>query len=296
MENRDLLAPVCLFVYVRINETQKTVEALKSNFLASESELFIFSDGGRTEEDVKKVKQMREYLSTIDGFKSVNITESKVNKGLANSVIDGVTSVLNKYGKVIVMEDDLISTPDFLNFLNQSLDYYENNPKVFNISGYSFDLPTLINYGKDFYTGYRASSWGWGTWKDRWDKIEWSVEKYKYVLMSPLKKIKFMRGGSDMPHMLWRQMNGKIDSWAIRWCYHQFKNDLLTVFPSKTKIVCIGIGADATNTKKTKRFDVCMDTNLHMKFNFDQNIVVNKHIAREFRHKFSLISRIKDRF
>lgn len=296
MINQDSLAPISLFVYNRFNETQKTVEALCSNFLASESELYVFSDGPKNESDIEKVNAIRDYLLSVQGFKSVEIIESPINKGLANSIIEGVTMMLKKYNKVIVLEDDLISSPDFLNFMNESLAYYCDNTRIFNVSGFSLNLPSLETYSKDYYLGYRASSWGWGTWKNRWDCIDWKVTDFNHLKWNPIKFIQFMRGGSDMPLMLWKQMNGKIDSWAIRWCYHQFKNDLLTVFPSKTKIKSIGIGADATHTKKTKRFCVNMERSTQVEYNFEQNLFIDKQLKKEFRKKYSIISRINDRF
>lgn len=132
--------------------------------------------------------------------------------------------------------------------MNQSLDFYENYPKIHSVTGYTFDLPSLKNYPKDYYLGYRASSWGWGIWKEKWEKVDWDVKEYKSFRRNPIKQIEFMRGGSDMPRMLKNQMKGRIDSWAIRWCFDQFLNDRLTVFPSKSKVKSIGFGNDATHT------------------------------------------------
>lgn len=288
-----MIAPICLFTYNRLHETMQTVEALQANYLANESELIIFSDGGKNEVAQTKVDAVRQYIKTISGFKSIVIIESKYNKGLANSVIEGVSTVLQKYGKIIVLEDDLITSPNFLSFMNDALNFYEEKQKIFSISGYSFDLSSLKSYTKDYYLGYRASSWGWATWLDRWETIDWGAKNYKKVLYNPYQHIKFMRGGSDMPLMLWRQMNGKLDSWAIRWCLQQFLDDKLTVFPTKSKIKSIGFGVDATHTNINTRFDSNLDTSETNCFNFDTELEMNKMIVSEFRTKFSLISRIK---
>jgi hypothetical protein len=291
-----MLSPICLFTYNRLLETKQTVEALQHNFLALESELFIFSDAAKAEGNQQKVVDVRNYLRTVSGFKKVEIIESPVNKGLANSIIQGVTTIINKYEKVIVLEDDLITTPNFLDFMNQSLDFYAKNNKIFSIAGYSMDLPALKTYNKDFYSSFRASSWGWATWKDRWEAIDWQMNDYSQFKWNLKAQISFMRGGSDLPYMLWKQMHGKIDSWAVRWCYNQFKRDLLTVYPTKSKVESIGFGAAATHTKKTKRFFVVPDQEHKVNFIFENKTDINEQLYLEFKNKFSVITRLKDRF
>lgn len=287
--------PICLFTYNRPLETMQTIKALQNNYLASESDLFIFSDGPKNEVARLKVEAVRAFLASIDGFKSVKIFESEQNKGLANSIISGVSQVIENYGRVIVLEDDLITSPNFLDFMNQALSFYSDQENIFSISGYSMDLPSLESYKLDYYLGYRASSWGWGTWRDRWEQIDWAISDYKTFIYNPFEHFKFMRGGSDLPYMLWKQMNGKIDSWAIRWCYHQFKNDLLTIFPTQSKIKSIGFGKNATHTKNTKRFDTILETGQQTVFTFDKNPTVNKTLNNEFRRKFSVIARLRDK-
>lgn len=290
-----MLAPICLFTYNRITETKQTIEALKKNYLALESDLFIFSDGPKNEEASCQVKAVREFIRQVSGFKTIKIIESSVNKGLANSIITGVSQVITKYGKLIVLEDDLISSPNFLNFMNQALLFYESNENIFSISGYTLDLPSLEFNESDFYLGYRASSWGWGIWRNRWDEVLWEVEDFNRFFWNPVKHYQFLRGGSDLSLMLWKQRHGIIDSWAIRWCYHQFKNDLLTVFPSKSKIISIGFGKSATHTKKTTRFNVKLDKGRQKTFLFDRDLKINRVYVKEFREKFSLINRLKDK-
>lgn len=289
-----MISPICLFTYNRLHETKQTIAALQANYLAEESDLIVFSDGAKNEVSQLKVDAVREYLKTISGFKTIKIIESSNNKGLANSIISGVSEVIKQYAKVIVLEDDLVTSKNFLCFMNQALNFYEVNNRIFSISGYSFDLPSLNGIEKDFYYGYRASSWGWATWADRWENVDWEAGAYKKVLYNPLQHFKFMRGGSDMPLMLWRQMNGKLDSWAIRWCLQQFLDNKLTVFPTKSKIKSIGFGVDATHTNINTRFDSNIDTTANISFNFDMEIKLNSLIVSQFRNKFSLISRIKN--
>ncbi len=290
------LAPICLFTYRRLDETQRTIAALQRNFLAAQSELFIFSDGWKSDVDKERIVAVRRYLKQITGFKQVSIFESNDNRGLANSIITGVTKIIEEYGKVIVLEDDLITSPNFLNFMNQGLDFYLDNDRIFSISGFTFDLPILKNESSDFYYGYRASSWGWATWRDRWRQVDWEVKDYQVFVKSRSLRNKFRRGGSDLPRMLQNQMKGKIDSWAIRWCYQEFKNDQLTVFPSKSKVESIGIGSMATHTKRTNRFSTVLDVSNKEIFTFNDKILLNKVILKEYKYRYSLFLRVLDRF
>lgn len=285
------LAPICLFTYNRLDETIKTIEALKNNFLAKDSCLYIYSDGGKTLKDKEKVQKVRNYLHSISGFKSVVIHESSINKGLANSVISGVSEMLELNEKVIVLEDDLVTSPNFLDFLNQALTFYERDNCIFSISGFTLNLPSLPGK-KDYYFGYRASSWGWGIWSDRWMLIDWDVMEYDDFMKNKKLVKEFKRGGSDLPRMLKNQNNGVIDSWAIRFCFHQFRNNLMTVFPTKSKLISIGFTNEATNTIGSKRFHTTLDKENKRNFIFERFKKIDRIIVDEFAAKFSLKSRI----
>lgn len=289
--SKNNYAPICLFTYNRISETRKTIEALQNNFLAKQSDLYIYSDGGKNEEDEEKISKVRDYLHSISGFKSINIFESINNRGLANSVITGVSKVLENHDKIIVLEDDLVTSPNFLDFLNQSLEFYQEDNKIFSISGYTLNLPSLPGK-KDYYFGYRASSWGWGIWSDRWNEIDWNVSDYDNFRNNKKAIKKFKRGGSDLPRMLKNQITGKIDSWAIRFCYHQFKNNLLTVFPATSKLISIGFSEEATNTIGTKRFSTLLDKECKIKYYFENFYNIDENITKEFASKFSVKSRV----
>ncbi len=291
----NTLAPIVLFVYNRLNETKKTIEALQSNYLASQSELFIFSDGPKSVAGKTKIDDVRAYLSTVKGFKSVSVVEATKNKGLAKSIIEGVTEIVNKHKKIIVVEDDLITSRNFLDYMNQALSFYENSPEVITISGYTLSLPNLKNYEKDYYLGYRASSWGWGIWKDKWNNVDWTVSNYSDFITDKKKMNAFAAIGSDMPKMLRYQMEGKIDSWAIRLCYYQFEHQMFCVFPSVSKLKSIGFSKEATHTSGSTRFDTVLDKGEQRVFEFDKEMSINKKIIKDFRNKFSVKSRIIDK-
>lgn len=290
-----MFAPICLFTYNRLKETKLTIEALQKNHLAVNSDLFIFSDGSKNTLDDERVRAVRNFLDAIDGFKSVTIFHANTNKGLSESIINGVSHILNTHDTVIVLEDDLITAPNFLDFMNQGLTFYAKTNQIFSISGYTMNLPSLKNYPKDFYLGHRASSWGWGIWRDRWDKIDWSISDYNSFKLNIKTQLKFMRGGSDMPSMLRKQINGKLDSWAIRVGYHQFKYNLLTIFPTTSKLKSIGFGDDATHTKNIARFKTFLDSGIKKEFKFENDIVIDKNLIREFRLKFSFLSRLTNK-
>ncbi len=297
MQNKN--SPICLFTFNRLDETIKTVEALKNNFSAPKHHLKIFSDGPRSSEESMKVQNVRNYIHTITGFRTIEIFESKENKGLATSVINGVSRVLESNESVIVLEDDLITSPNFLDFMQQALNFYRDDENVISISGFTMNLPSLPG-SKDYYFGYRASSWGWGTWKRNWQSIDWKISDYNNFIKNNVTKKAFKRGGSDLVRMLQNQMKGKIDSWAIRFCYNQFQNDQKTVFPTVSKVASIGFGKNATHTAGSTRFHSTLDTEHKRKFEFEKFASMNKSLVREFANKFSfnqiLLEKLKQIF
>lgn len=290
-------APICLFTYNRLNETKQTIEALKKNSLANKSDLIIFSDGPKTGNDIKSIQELRSFLYSINGFNSVKLNMSKENKGLARSIIDGVTKVLNLYDSVIVVEDDLLTSSNFLQFMNQALSFYEGNSKIHSISGYTMPLRILEMINKDYYYGIRASSWGWGTWKYVWKEIDWELRDFNSFISSFKKRQDFNRGGSDMSSMLSSAFHGKISSWAIIFCFHQWKHGTVTVFPEKSKIENIGFSKTASNTKYlVPEFRTILDNSEKMNFSFDEKVKLDEKVIREFAQRFSVYVRAKNKF
>ena len=192
------------------------------------------------------------------------------------------------------MEDDLITSKNFLSFINQALIHYKDNSKVFSISGFTVNVNGLDT--NDIYFTLRGSSWGWGTWKDRWDNVDWEVKDYDVFVKDKKARRAFNQMGTDMTSMLNKQMRGQINSWAIRWCYHQFKNSLFTVYPAKSKIDNIGFNRNATHTKgKFNRFKTELDNNslINTDFNFSDNLSLNDKIIKQFTKPFTISERIK---
>jgi Glycosyl transferase family 2 len=282
-----LLAPVVIFVYARPEHTKRTIEALAQNYLAKETEVFIYSDAAKGEKTVDKVRMVREYIDSLPQknlFKSIKIIKSQSNKGLANSVISGVSEIIDKYGRVIVLEDDLVSSRDFLQYMNDALNFYGKDHDIWSISGYTFNIDIPKDYKSDVYLSYRGCSWGWATWKDRWEKVDWDVSDYNHFKNDKRARKMFNRGGRDMANMLDLQMEGKIDSWAIRWCYTQYKLGMLTVYPVVSRIKNIGLDGSGTHSGITSKYDVVLNDS-SQKCRFDKPHL-DERILKTFRDQF----------
>lgn len=248
-----MIAPVVLFVYKRYEKTKQCLAALEQNESAKYTELYIFSDGAKNENDFNAVKGVREYIESYkenSGFQSVNIIYAEKNKGLANSIISGVTSVIEKHGKIIVLEDDIIVAPDFLAYMNDALDFYEEDKRYGSVSAYTHPLRQLTTYDKDIFVIGKGECWGWGTWKDRWKNVDWTVQDYNNYRKNRRVRLGFEALESGLDEMLYAQQSGYIDSWAVRWCFHLYKNRLWTVYPKISRTVNIGFDGDGTNCEK----------------------------------------------
>ena len=279
-------APVVFFVYNRPWHTVRTVESLMRNSLAPESNLHIFSDGPKNQQDAVRVQEVREYLQDIDGFARVHITEQTQNLGLAASIISGVTGAIERFGTAIVLEDDIVSSPNFLEFMNQALKFYENNPMIFSISGYSFPVRIPSSYPWPVYLSPRCSSWGWGTWKDRWEKVDWLVRDYPEFLCDQVAQQAFNRGGEDMTRHLTYQMEGKIQAWGARFCYAHFRHHAYCLMPVVSKIRNIGVDGSGTHRENTNRYDVALDRGAGP-IEFPSSLEENDEIVRSLHAIFS---------
>jgi hypothetical protein len=248
-ESMMKLAPIVLFVYNRPEHTLKTIEALKKNLLATESDLFVFADGPKVVGD-EKVQAVREVIKNITGFATVTVQTSDVNKGLANSVIAGVSQVLQQYDRVIVLEDDIVTQRGFLTFMNQALSTYAHRDDIMSFGATTFALKGVKQGTSDVVLLKRNCSWGWGTWAKEWSDVDWEMTDYQSFLSNPKAVDRFNEAGPDLFGMLQAQMNGKIDSWAVRWQYHHFKKQKRVVNP----LFCLAsnIGMDGSGVHFTE--------------------------------------------
>lgn len=240
------LAPIALFVYNRPGHTQKTIEALQKNILAPESDLIIFSDGYKdSPESQAGVLAVRSYLKTIAGFNSVKIIEREKNNGLANSIIAGVSEVIAQFGRIIVLEDDMLSSRYFLQYMNEALNLYEADDRVISIHAYIYPITEKL---PETYFLRGADCWGWATWKRGWDLFESDGQKLLQELESKKLTAEFDFAGSyPYTQMLRDQIAGKNNSWAIRWYASAFLKNKLTLYPGRALISNIGFDSSGTH-------------------------------------------------
>lgn len=237
------LAPIVLFVYNRPEHTRQTLLALQENHLANESELIVFSDGSKKDASVNEIQQIiavRNVIRERKWCKNIQIVESETNKGLAQSVIDGVTKIVNKHGKIIVLEDDLITSPWFLTYMNEGLEMYENNGNVYSINGFMFPIE-FQEFGTVLLPF--TSTWGWATWKDKWNIFDFEMNQKEFVFTNQNIKRRFNLSDYDFSAMLGFGNN----SWGIRWYFSVFKRNGLGLFPTTTLVKNIGFDGSGIN-------------------------------------------------
>jgi len=253
------LSPLVLFVYNRPEHTRQTVEALKNNYLAQASSLIIFSDAAKDEDDKIKVNEVRRYLKTIGGFKNIKIKERDKNYGLAKSIISGVTEIVNNYGKIIVLEDDLITSPYFLKYMNDALDFYKDNQAVISISGYAYPVKVKL---PETYFLRGADCWGWATWKRGWDLFETNGKKLLGEIVNKKLSREFDYDNAyPYTKMLKDQIGGRVDSWAIRWHASAFVKNKLTLYPGKSLVKNIGFDSSGTHCSGSTKYDTAISKN-----------------------------------
>lgn len=276
------LAPIIVFGFNRPKALMNTINSLLTNKEAKDSDLYVFIDGARPEKEGEsnQVKAVQEYVKSIEGFKKISYSFSSKNKGLASSIIDGINSVIYEYGKAIVLEDDLELMPNFLSFMNQGLIFYENKKDVMSICGHSCKVKVPLDYSYDAYFFTRSSSWGWGTWSNRWSSVDWHLKDWDSVERN--KKAFIKSQGSDVFKMLKDWKNGKNHSWAIRFCYAQFVQNKLSVIPNISLVDNKGFKGDGTNCKKYSRFKFNLNkTKEHIQFKFPNNVKINPSLFKQ---------------
>jgi hypothetical protein len=297
------LAPIVLFVYNRAELTLKTLEHLKQNILAAQSELFIYSDGPKLDanaEDLKKIQDVREIIRKEKWCKEVHIIESAVNLGLADSIINGVTEIVDRFGKIIVLEDDLLASKHFLEYINMGLNFYEYQDKVFQIVGYT--APVRIRFKNEAFFLPISSTLGWGTWARAWKYFEKVPRDYIALKTHNKLRRKFDLDNSyPYSDMLIQQMETNVDSWGIRWWWAVFKRQGISLFPDRSLIAHLGFDSEATHTKNSDAsFNQLWVADYPIR-HFPEAISVNhkfySKITRLYKRKYkrSLWQRLKNR-
>lgn len=248
-----IYAPVIVFNYNRPDHSKQVWDALAQNQYAAETELYLYCDGPKanaSEEMHRRIfdlhAQAKQYA--IDApkagkFKAVHVVCAEANKGLANSIIGGVSNVIAKHGRVIVLEDDLLTSPYFLKYMNEGLERYDNRKAVFTICANRPPLNRVHipeDYAYDVFVSQRPMSTGWATWADRWQQVDWSMGYLPTLLKDPNQIDAFNRTGKDMLKMLLLQRDHKIDSWAVQYGYAHFANHAVAIMPCVSYVDNIG--------------------------------------------------------
>jgi len=274
------VAPVILFVYSRVIHTRRTIEALSNNFLADSTDLIIYSDHQKSDDVREGVNEVREYIKNIVGFKSIKIYERSFNYGLSKSIIEGVTDTLKNYERVIVLEDDLVTSRYFLTFMNEGLELYANSDNVISIHGYCF--PTTNELPETFFLP-GADCWGWATWKKTWKIFEPDGnDLLNRLYLNNLTRGFDVENSYPFTEMLRSQVAGLIDSWAIRWYASAFLSKKITLYPGQSLVRNIGNDRSGTHSAATKIFDAKLSTR-HININTIP-IEVSIDAMREYRN------------
>ncbi len=291
-------APVAMFVYNRADHFKKTYEALASCPEAPSTDLFIFSDGAKNEKTQPAVDEVRAFAQSIlqnNPFKSISIIESPANKGLAKSIIEGVSMVVEKYGRIIVLEDDCCCSPYFLKYMNGCLDFYKDNKAVGAISGYSPMIEFPKDYLNDIFTAYRSCSWSWGTWADRWQNVDLELKDFSDFCKKPSLIKKLNANGNDRFMRLYRQTKGNGSSWSVRFGAHLVKNGWLTVYPRYSYISNIGCDESGVHSKSDDAEQMSVDLSKAIKEPVLVNIELDRRIQKKMKKHYSygVVSDIK---
>lgn len=278
-------APIAVFAFNRPDLLSRTLTALAANDLAGDSALTIFCDGPRHEGDVAGTQAVRNLARSATGFASLEVVERPHNMGCAASIIDGLTEMFRRHERLVVIEDDIVTSPHTLRFLNEGLARYADNATVFNIAawtppGITRKLPS--DYPYDVYAIPRFNCWGWASWRDRFQDIDWDVRDYPAFKNSPQQRQAFNAGGDDLSPMLDAQMEGRLDTWDIRADYARFKKKMLGINPVRSYTRNIGMGSGTHTTTPTTRWD--SDILLAVtQPRFMENITVDSRMLNVFR-------------
>ena len=276
-----MCAPVVLFSYNRPDKTQNCLNSLYECKGKDKTVLYLFLDGPRSEKDVGKIAEVEKILTDFSvngGFKKTNIIKSEKNKGLKRSIIEGVTKILDDNGKVIVLEDDLVVAPDFLLYMNEGLDYYEHKKRYGSVCANTYPVRQLKKYNKDVFVTRKGDCWGWGTWKDRWEGVDWTFADSREYRRNILKRFCFGRLESGLDKLLMRQADGAGSSWAVLWIYSLYNRELVSVYPKVCRAANVGNDGTGEHGGTEDKYKVTLsDIDTSRIF---EDLPVNLHLER----------------
>ncbi len=282
-----MYAPIIVFAYNRTEHLKKVLLSLRNNKEANDSELYVFIDGPKDNDDQLRQEQVLKTAQEISDshFKNVHITCSKENKGLAPSVISGVGTVLEHFDRAIIVEDDSLVAASFLKFMNEALAFYYKDDLIWSVGGYTVPMRMPEDYHHDIIVTQRSSSYAWATWKNRWDRIDWDVSDYPEFCLNFNSRVKFNRWGMDKASMLDDQMNHRINSWAIRFDYAMFRNHMYNIIPAESLVANIGFDGTGTHNAATgaEGSEFSIDRRSTKEQFYLEHINVDEKIRKSFR-------------
>ncbi len=275
--------PIAFFAYKRHEHTRKALTALQNNIGFDPSLLHIFCDGARKLEDVPLVEQTRKVIREMVSSDSTIVFRDE-NWGLAKSVIAGADALTERFGTVIVVEDDLITSPQFLSYMYRGLDTYSEDDRVMQISGYMF--PVDVESADDAFFLPMTTSWGWATWRHAWDHFDPSMGKLSLLDGSKSLRHEFdLLGSYPYYRMICDQREGRIDSWAIRWYLSVFLNRGITLYPKASLVSNIGFDGTGTHCASKRTFSVFSDSNINRFPSAALNTVITRQVIDHLRHE-----------
>lgn len=245
-------APIIVFGYNRPDHLTQTLAHLAQAQWAGDSDLWLFCDGPKPNADRSRIDAVRAVARDPvwrERFRSVRVKTSEVNKGLARSIIGGVSAVMEDAGRAIVVEDDVVVSPDFLAFMNDCLNFYASDPSVGSVTGFSPLEATPADYAHDVMAIPRNCSQCWATWADRWREVDWEARDAARLWRDPALRRRFNAAGNDRADRLRRQLAGKIDSWSIRFGLWQTLTGRHTIYPVHNRVRNIGYDNSGVHTR-----------------------------------------------
>lgn len=279
------LSPVALFVYNRPDHTRRTVESLLNNALANETTLFVYCDGAKCKEDEHSVEQVRQYISSVSGFKNITVVNRTENFGLARSIVDGVGNVLKDHESLIVLEDDIETSSCFLRYMNEALNMYKEEENVWQVTGYNYPINEVIDESTFFFRG--NSCWGWGTWRDRWTSYKKDIKQ----LEDTFSKEDIYKFDFDGVAEMWKQVQlnkqGKINTWCIFFYATMFINNGLCLYPKKSLVRNIGHDGSGTHCSTSSEYTEQVLSNEPVIIE-KKPVIENKITLNEIRQYFKL--------
>ncbi|NVO57507.1 sugar transferase [Rhodobacteraceae bacterium B1Z28] len=288
-------APVCLFAFNRPDHTARTLRALAASPLAAQTELIAYLDGPRSEEEVLLVAETRKVIEAQTGFASVKLHARDANAGLARSIQDGVTATMQAYGKAIVVEDDIVTSPAFLTYMNRALDRYQDDPRVWHIAGFNEDLPALLDRRGAIFWRF-MSCWGWASWADRWQHFERDPKKLVQQFSDDDIHRFNLNGTEDLWGQVLGNLRGDIRTWAVFWYATIFMRDGLCLSPCRSFADNIGLDGSGTHcgpVDEVRPKDLCYDYDLPFPNDVAEDNVALEALRAHFSYRPDRLTRLR---